>query len=181
MQVVVGRIGRPHGILGQVSVEVRTDEPERRLAPGTTVATDPESAGPLTIADGRVHSGRLLLRFEGYDDRTAAERLRGILLVAEIDPDERPADPEEFYDHQLVGLAVQTVAGAALGVVAEILHLPGQDVLAVRREDGREVLVPFVSELVPTVDVDGGRVVVDPPPGLVDDDEPDDDEPDDGS
>ena len=172
MDVVVGRIGRPHGIKGDVSVEVRTDDPEGRMAPGTTVRTEPESAGPLTIEAGRVHSGRLLLHFAGYDDRGAAERLRGILLVADVDPEERPPDPEEFYDHQLVGLAVRTVGGDPVGELAEVLHLPGQDVLSVRTPDGREVLVPFVAEIVPTVDVDARVIEVDPPPGLLGD-EPD--------
>ena len=137
MEVVVGRIGRPHGIKGEVTVEVRTDEPERRLGPGVTVRTDPATAGPLTITAGRVHSGRLLLTFEGVTDRTAAEALRGVLLVADVDPDERPEDPEEFYDHQLVGLAVHTVDGVHVGEIDEVLHLPGQDVLAVRRARAR--------------------------------------------
>jgi 16S rRNA processing protein RimM len=167
VEVVVGRVGRPHGIRGEVSVEVRTDDPERRLAPGTPVSTDPPAAGPLTIAAGRVHGGRLLLRFEGCPDRTAAERLRGVLLVADVDPGERPEDPEEFYDHQLVGLAVRTVAGEDVGTLDEVLHLPGQDVLAVRRPGGDEVLVPFVHQIVPVVDLDAGEVVVDPPPGLL--------------
>lgn len=168
VEVVVARVGRPHGIHGEVSVEVRTDDPEGRLAPGTTVRTDPADAGPLTIADGRVHSGRLLLQFEGYDDRTAAERLRGVLLVADVDPAERLEDPDEFYDSQLVGLLVRTVDGEPVGVLAEVLHLPGQDVLAVRRPDGAEVLVPFVAEIVPTVDLAAGEVSIDPPPGLLD-------------
>ncbi|MGH8893044.1 MAG: ribosome maturation factor RimM [Actinomycetes bacterium] len=167
MDVVVARIGRPHGIRGEVSAEVRTDDPSGRLAPGTTVRTDPATAGPLTIVSGRVHSGRLLLTFEGCDDRSAAERLRGVLLVAEVDPDELPADPEEFYDHQLAGLPVRTVDGEQVGILHEVLHLPGQDVLAVRRPDGSEVLVPFVRAIVPTVDVAAGVVVVDPPPGLL--------------
>src|SRR3954471_3954797 len=99
MQLVVGRIGRAHGIKGEVSVEVRTDEPELRLAPGAVLATDPAAAGPLNIATGGVHSGRLMLRFEGVADRTAAEALRNTLLIAEVDPEELPEDPEEFYDH----------------------------------------------------------------------------------
>ena len=175
MDVVVGRIGRPHGVRGQVSVEVRTDDPERRLGPGTTVLTDPASAGPLTITDGRVHSGRLLLSFAGVDDRSAAEALRGVLLLVQVDPAERPEDPEEFYDHQLVGLAVRTVDGQHVGTVTEVLHLPGQDVLAVRRDPSAagpppaEVLVPFVADIVPTVDLAAGYVEVDPPAGLLDD------------
>jgi 16S rRNA processing protein RimM len=167
VEVVVGRIGRPHGIRGEVSVEVRTDDPEGRLAPGATLRTDPAAAGPLTIADGRVHSGRLLLTFEGYADRTAAERLRGVLLVADVDPGERPEDPDEYFDHQLVGLAVRTVAGEEVGTLHEVLHLPGQDVLAVRRPGGEEVLVPFVRQIVPEVDLEAGSVLVDPPPGLL--------------
>lgn len=168
MQVVVARIGRPHGLSGEVSVEVRTDDPDRRLAPGLALQTDPAPRGPLRIVAGRVHSGRLLLRFAGIDDRAAAEALRNLLLVVEVDPLERPEDPEEFYDHQLVGLGVRTQAGEQVGTIAEVLHLPGQDVLAVRRGGGAEVLVPFVADIVPTVDLDSGFVVVTPPPGLLD-------------
>lgn len=168
MQLVVARIGRAHGIKGEVSVEVRTDEPELRLGPGAVLMTDPPSAGPLTIASGRVHSGRLLLTFEGVRDRTAAEGLRNTLLIAEIDPDEVPEDPEEFYDHQLVGLDVVLADGTGVGEVAEILHLPYQDLLVVRRPSGAEVLVPFVTEIVPEIDLAEQRVVVTPPPGLID-------------
>ncbi|WP_037572436.1 ribosome maturation factor RimM [Phaeacidiphilus oryzae] len=168
MQLIVGRIGRAHGIKGDVTVEVRTDEPELRLGPGAVVLTDPASAGPLTIASGKVHSGRLLLRFEGVDDRNAAEALRGVLLIAEVDPDERPEDPEEFYDHQLIDLDVVTADGVEVGRIAEVLHLPAHDVLSVRRPDGGEVLVPFVAEIVPEIDLDEQRAVISPPPGLID-------------
>jgi 16S rRNA processing protein RimM len=167
MQLVVGRIGRAHGIRGEVTVEVRTDDPERRLAPGAVLATDPPERGPLTVATGKVHSGRLLLRFEGVQDRNGAEALRDTLLVADVDPDETPEDPEEFYDHQLVGLDVVTVGGEHVGEVAEMLHLPAQDLVAVRRPDGREVLVPFVAAIVPKVDLEEQRMVIDPPPGLL--------------
>jgi 16S rRNA processing protein RimM len=169
VEVIVGRIGRPHGVKGEVSVEVRTDDPDRRLAPGTVLRTEPAVVGPLTITGGHVHSGRLLLTIDGITDRTGAERLRNVLLLADVDPDERPEDPEEFYDRHLVGLRVETVDGTAVGELQEVLHLPGQDVLAVRRgENGREALVPFVHEFVPVVDVDGGRIVIDPPAGLLD-------------
>jgi 16S rRNA processing protein RimM len=168
VQLVVGRIGRAHGIKGEVSVEVRTDEPELRLAPGAVLATDPASAGPLTIATGRVHSGRLMLRFEGVADRTAAEGLRGTLLIAEVDPLQTPEDPEEFYDHQLIDLDVVTADGREVGRIAEVTHLPYQDLLVVRRPDGGEVLVPFVSEIVPEIDLDEQRAVITPPPGLLD-------------
>ncbi|MFF3764864.1 ribosome maturation factor RimM [Streptomyces sp. NPDC001922] len=168
MQLVVARIGRAHGIKGEVTVEVRTDEPELRLGPGAVLATDPASAGPLTIETGRVHSGRLLLRFAGVADRTAAEALRNTLLIAEIDPEEVPEDPEEFYDHQLMDLDVVTVDGTEVGRIAEISHLPYQDLLIVRRPDGSEVMVPFVAEIVPEIDLEEQRAVIDPPPGLID-------------
>jgi 16S rRNA processing protein RimM len=169
--VVVGRIGRPHGIRGEVTVEVRTDAPEIRFAVGSVLATEPARVGPLTVAAARWHSGRLLLSVEGVHDRTGAESLRGAVLSAEVPDDEVPEDPEEFFDHQLRGLAVVDTAGTAVGVVDDVVHLPGQDLLSVRREGGREVLVPFVAELVPDIDLDAGRVVIDPPPGLLDLDE----------
>lgn len=171
MQLVVARIGRAHGIKGEVTVEVRTDEPELRLAPGAVLATEPASAGPLTIETGRVHSGRLLLRFTGVADRTAAEALRGTLLIAEVDPEETPEDPEEFYDHQLIDLDVVMVDGTEVGRIAEISHLPYQDLLIVRRPDGSDVMIPFVSEVVPEIDLAEQRVVIDPPPGLLDETE----------
>lgn len=171
MQLVVARIGRAHGIKGDVTVEVRTDEPELRLGPGAVLATDPPTAGPLTIETGRVHSGRLVLRFEGVKDRTAAEALRNTLLIAEVDPDDRPEDPEEFYDHQLADLDVVTRDGTAVGRVKEVAHLPGQDLLVVVREDESEVLVPFVAEMVPEIDLEAQKAVIDPPPGLLDEDE----------
>ncbi|MEU6011613.1 ribosome maturation factor RimM [Streptomyces sp. NPDC047453] len=169
MQLVVARIGRAHGIKGEVTVEVRTDEPELRLAPGAVLATDPASAGPLTIATGRVHSGRLLLRFEGVRDRNAAEALRNILLIAEIDPEELPEGEDEYYDHQLMDLDVVTVDGKEVGRITEISHLPSQDLLIVERPDGTEVMIPFVGEIVTEIDLEEQRAVVDPPPGLIDD------------
>ena len=169
MQLVVGRIGRAHGIKGEVTVEVRTDEPELRLGPGAVLATEPASAGPLTNETGRVHSGRLLLRFEGVRDRTGAEALRNILLIAEIDPEELPEDPEEFYDHQLMDLDVVLADGTEIGRITEISHLPSQDLFIVERPDGSEVMIPFVGEIVTEIDLEEQRAVIDPPPGLIDD------------
>ncbi len=171
MQLVVGRIGRAHGIKGEVTVEVRTDEPELRLGPGAVLATDPAGVGPLKIETGRVHSGRLLLRFAGVADRNAAEALRNTLLIADVDPDETPEDPEEFYDHQLMDLDVVTVDGTPVGRITEIAHLPSQDLFIVERPDGGEVMIPFVNEIVVEIDLDGQRAVVDPPRGLLDSDQ----------
>ncbi|MEU5424576.1 ribosome maturation factor RimM [Streptomyces olivoreticuli] len=171
MQLVVGRIGRAHGIKGEVTVEVRTDDPELRLGPGAVLATDPAGVGPLTIETGRVHSGRLLLRFAGVKDRTGAEALRNTLLIADVDPEEAPEDPEEFYDHQLMDLDVVTADGTEIGRITEIAHLPSQDLFIVERPDGSEVMIPFVSEIVTEIDLDAQRAVVAPPPGLIDTDQ----------
>ncbi|MFJ3495386.1 ribosome maturation factor RimM [Streptomyces sp. NPDC086091] len=169
MQLVVARIGRAHGIKGEVTVEVRTDEPELRLAPGAVLLTDPAAAGPLTIETGRVHSGRLLLRFAGVTDRTGAEALRNLLLIAEIDPEELPEEDDEYYDHQLMDLDVVTTDGVLVGRITEISHLPSQDLFIVERPDGGEVMIPFVESIVTEIDLAEQRAVIDPPPGLVDD------------
>ncbi|MDW8804660.1 ribosome maturation factor RimM [Streptomyces scabiei] len=169
MQLVVARIGRAHGIKGEVTVEVRTDEPELRLGPGAVLLTDPASTGPLTIETGRVHSGRLLLRFEGVRDRTAAEALRNTLLIAEVDPEELPEEEDEYYDHQLMDLDVVTRDGVEVGRITEISHLPSQDLFIVERPDGSEVMIPFVESIVTEIDLTEQRAVIDPPPGLIDD------------
>lgn len=168
MELVVGRIGRPHGVRGEVTVEVRTDSPELRFVPGGRLRTDPAAAGPLVVDALRWHSGRLLLAFSGVADRTGAEALRNVLLVIDIPADESPAEDDEYYDHQLVGLAVQTVEGLSVGIVEQVLHLPSQEVLAIRTAEGAEVLVPFVAQIVPEVDLAAGLVRIDPPPGLID-------------
>jgi 16S rRNA processing protein RimM len=167
--VTVGRIGRAHGIRGEVSVDVRTDSPELRFADGARLTTEPVGAGPLVVGHTRWHSGRLLVRFDGVSDRAVAEGLRGVRLLAEAAEDERLDDPEEFFDHQLVGLHAVTTAGDAVGDITEVLHLPGQDLLVVRRPDNRETLVPFVADIVPEVDLAAARVVLDPPVGLLED------------
>ncbi|MCY9787824.1 ribosome maturation factor RimM [Nocardiopsis sp. EMB25] len=167
MQLVVGRIGRAHGVRGDVAVDVRTDDPAARFAVGSVLATDPAGTGPLRVAATRRHSGKLLVRFEGVKDRDAAEELRGTVLLvdsADIAPID---DPDEFHDHELIDLAVVTTDGDPVGRVEDVLH-HAQDVLVVATADGREVLVPFVSALVPEVDVAAGRLVIDPPDGLLD-------------
>jgi 16S rRNA processing protein RimM len=167
MQIAVGQIGRAHGIRGDVTVIVRTDDPDVRFVPGTMLVTEPPERGPLTVAATRWHSGRLIVTFEGVRDRTAAEDLRGTVLVVDSAQIPAPDDPDEFYDHQLIGLGVVTAAGDAVGEVTDVLH-HGQDLLVVRRGPRDETLVPFVSAIVTDVDVPGGRLVIDPPPGLLD-------------
>jgi 16S rRNA processing protein RimM len=174
-EVVVGRIGRAHGVHGEVSVEPRTDEPDRRFADGVVLGTRSPLGGPaapgrpgtLTVARTRWHQSRLLVTFVELRDRTAAEAVRGLTLVTDVDTAEAPEDPEEFYDHQLVGLAVVTTEGAEVGAVSEVLHTTAQDLLVVRTPEGAELLVPFVSALVPVVDVAAGRLEVRDRPGLL--------------
>lgn len=163
MQVVIGRIGRAHGIRGELNVDIRTDEPERRFAPGSSVVCGKRT---LTVKTARHHSGRLVVSFAEVPDRTAAEQLHGTILEAVIDPDDTPDDPDEFYDHQLVGLEVRS-GDAVVGAVTGLIHLPYQDTLAVD-VDGREVFIPFVTELVPVVDIAGGFVTVEDVEGLLD-------------
>ncbi len=172
IEVVVGRIGKPHGIRGEVTVDVRTDEPDRRFTAGTRLRAEPPRGATgrptaLTVAGTRWHRGVLLARFEELPDRDAAEAARGTVLHTSIDADARPDDPDEFYDHQLVGLAAVDVAGGSLGEVVALVHGGAQDLLTVRTVDGREALVPFVSALVPEVDLAEGRVVIADRPGLV--------------
>ncbi|MGH3356673.1 MAG: ribosome maturation factor RimM [Nocardioidaceae bacterium] len=168
MDVVIGRIGRAHGIRGELAVDIRTDEPDLRFTIGAALATDPASAGPLTVAAARPHGGRLLVRFEEVRDRTAAEGLRGVLLTVALDDIGQTPGPEEFYDHQLVGLRVTDHAGSAVGDVVDVLHSPGHDVLVVRRDAGGEALVPFVRDLVPDIDLGARALTVSDRPGLLD-------------
>ena len=132
----------------------------------TAFRTDPPERGPITIAGVHWHSGTLLLRLEGVDSREAAEAVRNTELVVPVSELPEIEDPDSYYDHQLVGLTARMPDDTVLGEVTAILH-EAQDLLVVRRPEGRDVLIPFVSAIVPTVDVAGGFLVVDPPEGLL--------------
>jgi 16S rRNA processing protein RimM len=171
MQVTVGRIGRPHGVRGDVVVGVRTDEPELRFARGSRLDTDPVGVGPLTVAGHRWHSGDLLVRFEEISDRTAAAEIGGTWLLVDSAVLGALDDPDEFRDGDLVGLSVRTVDGTVVGTVADVLH-HGQDVLAIDPvttggAGATQILIPFVKAIVPEVDIAGGVLVIDPPEGLL--------------
>ena len=170
MQLLVGRVTRPHGVRGELAVEVRTDDPELRLAAGAVLETEPAAAGPLTVAGARWHSGRLLVRFADVDDRTTAESLRGTLLLVDSADLEDPADADSYRDYQLVGLTVVQPDGAVVGSVTDVLH-HGQDLLVVTGSGprtGAEILIPFVAAIVTEVDLKAGLVRVDAPAGLLD-------------
>ena len=167
--LVVGRIGKPQGIKGEVTIQVRTDDPDTRFAEGAVLLTDPAERGPLTVAGRRWQNGRLMVAFEGVADRNEAEQLRETLLQVDARTLPPPEDEDEFHDHVLRGMAAYVVGGERLGEVVDVLHLPHGDVLVVRRDDNAaEVLVPFVKAMVPVVDVAARRLDVEPPEGLLD-------------
>ena len=168
MQLVIGRIIRPHGVRGEVVVEIHTDSPAERFTVGSALATDPTEAGPLTISELRPHQGKLLILFDGYADRDVADQLRGVALTVDSADIADPEDPDEFHDYQLVGLKAETPEGDRLGDVVRVEHAPASDLLVLRLPDGRQGMVPFVRAIVPEVDVPGGRVVMTPPEGLFD-------------
>ena len=171
MDLVVGRVVKAHGVTGEVVVEVRTDDPDNRFAPGTRLRARPSRDGPeraYVIESAREHSGRLLVRLAGVAGRDAADALRGTVFV--VDTEELPPidDPDEYYDHQLEGLRVLTTAGTPVGTVAEVLHTAAGELLAVHAEGDRgEVLVPFVSAIVTAVSLEDRTIEIDPPDGLL--------------
>jgi len=171
MLLVVGVVVRPHGVRGEVLVDLRTDEPGERFVPGSVLVTDPADAGPLAIESVRPHTTggrlRLIVGFEDFLDREAAAGLRGVALQVDS-PDlggDREAD--EYHDQELVGLVAVDESGERLGDVVRVEHAPASDLLVLRRPDGRECLVPFVRAIVPEVDLPAGRVVLTPPGGLL--------------
>jgi 16S rRNA processing protein RimM len=167
VEIIVGVIGRAHGVAGEVAVDLRTDEPERRFARGQVLGEEGGSR-LFTVRSVRAHSGRLLIKFAEVADRAAAEAVSGTLLTATVEGDERPVEPDEFYDRQLIGLRAMTPDGVEVGMVSSVLHLPAQDVLAVDTTTGIR-LVPFVEALVPQVDLDAGHLTIVDVAGLLDD------------
>jgi 16S rRNA processing protein RimM len=166
MLLVIGRIVRPHGIRGEVVVDVRTDEPAQRFAVGSVLVTDPPGSS-LTVEAARPHQGRLIVSFDGVPDRDVADGLRGRVLYVDSADVPSSEDPDEFSDHELVGLAAVSPEGERLGEVERVEHAPASDLLVLRRPDGGTALVPFVKAIVPEVDLAGGRVVLTPPEGLL--------------
>lgn len=168
--LLVGIVARAHGLRGEVAVDVRTDSPDERFAPGSRL--DARRPGVpdavLTVTAARPHSGRMLVTFAEVPDRTAAEALRGTRLTVDAATLPPTGDPDEFHVHQLEGLRAELVDGTVVGTVREVVHGPGGELLILARPDRDDALVPFVRQIVPTVDLDAGRVVLDPPEGLLD-------------
>jgi 16S rRNA processing protein RimM len=170
MQLVIGRIAKAHGIGGEVSVDVRTDDPDYRFLIGGRLDTEPADRGPLLVEATRWHSGRLLVRFAGVADRSAAEALRGTMLVADSTTSPPSGATDEFWDHDLIGLDAVLTDGTPIGQITDVLHPPGSDLLVIarpERPEGPELLVPFVAKIVPSVDLVARRAVIEPPEGLL--------------
>lgn len=179
--VLVARIGKPHGLRGEVSVQVHTDSPDERFSVGSVLSTEPEERGPLVVVSVRVHQGRYLLGFRGIEGRDSAEQLRDTQLLilldgsrgsttdaASVATQEVGGATNAFYEDELVGLAVRLISGELVGHVSGLHTRPAQDLLEIELRGGGTALVPFVEQLVPTVDVSAGEVVIDPPAGLLD-------------
>ena len=177
MRLIVARIGRAHGLRGEVSVEVRTDAPDERFVEGAVLHVEDgprrralmATGGPtsLTVTRVRDNNGILLLTFAEVSNRSAAEDLRDVILEAEVD--EASDEADAWYDHELVGLIAVDPAGVRLGEVVAVQHPGAQDLLVVRTPRAGNRLVPFVSAIVPEVDVKGGRIVMTAPAGLLED------------
>jgi 16S rRNA processing protein RimM len=170
VKVTVARIGRAHGLKGEVSVELRTDIPERRLTPGAVLETEPAAAGPLTVDRVRTQAGRWYVYFRELTDRTAAENARGVELLGEADEE---SEDDAWYVHELVGLRAVRPDGTEVGEVTDLVSMPAHDLLEVKQASGHRALIPFVEDFVPHVDPEGGTVTVTPPYGLLDGETPD--------
>ncbi|MEY3133599.1 MAG: hypothetical protein RIT49_257 [Actinomycetota bacterium] len=163
MQLVVGRIGRAHGVLGEATIEVRTDNPDQRFTLGSKLTLD--SGRELIVKSARWHNQVLLLTFEGITDRNQIEDLKDQLLSANVDTSDLA--PGEYHYQQLIGSTVFLNSGQLLGPVTEVVALPGQDLLAVEYQ-GRQVLIPMVKAIITSIDIENKKIVVDPPEGLID-------------
>lgn len=160
--VRIATLGAAHGLKGEVRLQLHTDSPATRLTPGARFTTDPAAAGPLELISAVERNGSTYARFAGHDDRTAAEALRGVVLLADPEP-----EAEAWYPEQLAGLQARRPDGSVVGTISGVQHLPAQDVLVLDEPDGVRTLVPFVEAIVPVVDVEGGFVVIDAPAGLI--------------
>ncbi len=170
MLLVVGRIGRAHGVAGEATIEVRTDVPDERFYIGAKLFLEPAAKNftQVTITSLRDHNGILLLKFAEVNDRNQVEALRDTLLKADVDMADENHDEDEFHVQQLFGLHVIRENGSLLGTLEDVINLPGQDLLSIKAAtDGREILIPFVHEFVPEVNLEAGTVTVIPPDGLL--------------
>ncbi len=168
-RVIIGRLRKPHGLRGEMVLEVLTDHPEARFYPGAVVFVGPRQV-PLTVRSVRPFGEQgLLIAFEGYPDRSAVEVLRNQWLTIAADEVAAPQTDDEYYDFEVLGLQVVTEAGQVLGTLVEILETGANDVFIVEPEDGPQILLPVTEEVIRAFDFESGRVVVRSLPGLLPD------------
>jgi 16S rRNA processing protein RimM len=163
LQLVVGRIGRAHGVLGEATIDVQTDDPDLRFKVGSKLTLD--SGQELTIKSSRWHNQILLLGFEGVNDRNQIESLRDQLISSQVDLS--ALAPGEYHYQQLIGCQVYLQNNELVGQVSEVVKLPGQDLLSVDK-NGSQVLIPMVKQIIISIDVLEKKIVVNPPEGLLD-------------
>ena len=166
MLLVVARIGRPHGVHGEVTVEVRTDSPEKRFVIGSKLSTDPVHYGPLTLESVRDHNGTMLLKFKEISDRNEIEKLKNVLLLAEVDVSAESSG-NQFHIQQILNCRAFFEDGREIGTVVDMVQIPGQDLLVLDFQ-GREVMIPFVKEIVPKVDTEKKEIYIVEKEGLFD-------------
>lgn len=162
--IAVGRITRAHGVKGEVAV-LSLSQVKSRFEPGSKLLAGEAEDRPLVVSSARRDRDRVLVLFEGITDRDAAEALRGTYLF--VPAAQAPALPEgEFWTHQLIGCEVVTEGGRTLGRLREVIHTIANDVWSVQSDEGADVLVPALKDVVQSVDVGAGRIVVKEVPGL---------------
>lgn len=175
--VVVGRIGRAHGVHGEVRVEPLTDYPELRFARGSNLLIGHQGGGAprrATVVSSRPHRSVLLVRFDIAEHREAAQALTGSEVLVAIDEVYDPG-PDAFYEYELVGLEVFTIGGVRLGVVETLIETGAADVLVIASVDeagvSREILVPLIGDVIQEIAIEHSRITIDPLPGLLGEEE----------
>ncbi len=167
-RVIIGRLRKPHGLRGAMVLEILTDHPEARFYPGAVLFVGPRQV-PLTLRTVQPFRDGLLVTFEGYADRSAVEPLRNQWITIPAEEAIAPAEEDEYYDFEMLGLEVVTEEGRVLGRLVEILETGANDVFIVEPEEGPPILLPAIAEVLREVDFTAGRLTVHLLPGLLPD------------
>lgn len=162
MELRVAKIGKPHGLRGEVKLNVFTDQPQERFVPGASFTTN--DGASLRIETVRRHNEFWLVSFSGYRDRTSAEALAGTELNIEAGISR---EDDAWYSHELIGMQVYLTDGQLVGKVVDLKHYPAQDLLEIKEINGNRFQLPFVRQLVPEVETENKRIVITPPGGLL--------------
>ncbi len=169
--VVIGRLRKPHGLRGEMLLEVLTDYPEARFYPGAVIYIGPRRL-PLTIREVKPHRDGLLLAFEGYPDRSSVEPLRNQWVTIEAEEVIPAQEEDAYYDFEVLGAQVETEEGRVLGRLVEIIETAGNDVFVVQPAQGPEILLPVTQEVIRHLDPERRVIIVHLLPGLIPPDHP---------